>query len=389
MFIHLPERPEKDFWAILSACPIRGEDGRLQGAVMTMTDTSELHRVSEQLKRAVAESEAILSSIPDGLIVNDPDGRIARMNAVAEAMFQYTPEERTLPIWERLPARMQLLRYDGTPYSFEAYPTVRALRGEVTLSEEMIMRSRERSAPDLRLVASAAPILLEDGELLGAVTILTDISDLHQVRALSRRLVELQEHERGYVADQLYNHTAQVLAALKMQLWALDRNLGKQVAGPQLSAMKASLDETIRALHDLASDLRPAGLDRVSLAELLLDYVAQYAKAHGLGFRSDVGDGASRRLPPDVTTAVFRTMQEAIANVAQHAGATQVGLTIRIDGGSLSVDLADNGAGFDLAAATRTGVGLIAMRERVESAGGRLTIESGPGGTTVLIRVPL
>ena len=410
------------------------------GAVVTMADTGDFHRVSEELGRANAELEAILASIPDGLLVNDVDGSVTRMNTVAEEMLRYTAEERSLQMSSRLPSKMALLRPDGSPYAFEEYPPVRALRGEVMRSQEVIMRTPGRPDDDARVLASAGPIRTPGGKLLGAVTILTDISDLHkarsrlqeanvtlraqtdqlreaaeglehrisertaslqqatheleqaqsQLQALSRRLVQVQEDERSYVADQLYNQAAQVLAALKMQLWSLERSQQHQAPAAQWAEMKETLDQTIHALHDLAAELRPAGLDRLPIATVLRDYVSRFVQAGGISFSFDAGGTKGLHLEPAVMTAVFRSVQEALTNIGRHAAATEVALTLRRTGDRFVVTLKDNGVGFDpVDALNGGGVGLISVRERIESVRGHLTISSTPGGTTLIAEVPL
>jgi signal transduction histidine kinase len=311
------------------------------------------------------------------------------MNRLAEEMLGYDPEDWRLSVTERATRVVQVFKPDGAPFERDQYAAIRALRGEEVHNQLQLVHFPQRPQKDFWALISACPIMGEDGAQRGAVVTMTDVTDLHQVRSLSRRLVETQEHERSYVADQLYNQAAQVLAALKMQLWALDRNQAGKASDLQTSGMVAALDESIHALHDLAAHLRPAGLDRANLADILENYVSRHALAHGLGFRFEGSGAGDLPLPANAATAVFRAVQEAAANVAQHARATEITLAVRSDAGWLTVSLGDDGVGFDAPAARRTGVGLIEMRERVESVGGDLDIQSGPEGTTVVIRIPL
>ena len=97
-----------------------------------------------------------------------------------------------------------------------------------------------------------------------------------QLRSLSRRLVTMQEAERSYVADQLYNQAGQVLAALQLQLSLLRSEDEHAAAEGRLSTMQTMLDQAIHDLHDLASGLRPAGLDRSTLARVLRSHLVAF-----------------------------------------------------------------------------------------------------------------
>jgi PAS domain S-box-containing protein len=429
MVLSVPARGGGPAHLSVSSAPIRLPDGSIGGCVATFSDMGEFDRVSAELRRTNVELEAILSSVADGLVVNDMAGRVTRMSAAAEAMLRYTEEERLLPIRGRLPDRMRLVRPDGQPYAYEEYPPVRALNGETTVGEEMLMQL----PPDMRqpgsdereiwVLATAAPIRTDDGEMLGAVTILSDVSRQReaqteleranaalreaaetleqrvaertasletaqgQLRALSLRLVELQEEERAYVADQLYNQAAQVFAALKLQLWTLERK-GQECAAEQVTELKRTVSQAMLALHDLASQLRPAALDRAALVEALRDYLLHWGEVEGVAVAYEVEPGADIALPPDEVTAVFRTVQEAATNVGQHAHALHLAVTIRREDGQLVIELADDGIGFDVSALFGGGAGLAGMQQRMEAVGGEMSIDSGPLGTTVRIAAP-
>jgi signal transduction histidine kinase len=383
---------------------------------------------------------SILSALPSGLIVYDRDGGIIRMNELARGMLVYDDETWKRPVSERVTNVVQLSRPDGTPLAWDEYPAIRALRGEEVRNEDLFMHLPAHPEIDRWTVLSACPMQSPGGERMGAVITMTDVTDLHeararlqdanevlqrqadelreakegleqrvqartaelavlleeveanraQLRALSRRLVEMQENERSFVADQLYNQAAQVLSAVRMQLWALEKHQGEAASPEFLAGIKNALDQTILALHDLATQLRPAGLARATLAGVLRDYVAQIAAAHGIVFRFDGGGTEGLRIPVDVVTAVFRAVQEALANVTRHSQAGEVSLSLSHDGERLVVILADDGIGFVPAdASEKAGVGLISMRERIASAGGRLEISSSSGGTQVRIEVPV
>jgi PAS domain S-box-containing protein len=215
-----------------------------------------------------------------------------------------------------------------------------------------------------------------------------------QLQALSRRLVEVQERERRYVADQLYNQVGQVLAAVKLDLELLRRApQGEPGPAQRLGKTLEILDGLMRELHDLAARLSPVSLDRLGLAATLRQYVEAFGEEQGLAANFAALDMAGVRLPTKVETAFYRIAQEALANVARHASATAVDVLLRYaeDAGVVELLVEDNGCGFDEAAAYRQGaLGLVGMREWAESLGGRLALDTCPGrGTTLVVEVPV
>jgi len=141
-------------------------------------------------------------------------------------------------------------------------------------------------------------------------------------------------------------------------------------------------------VQTLAFELRPAMLDEFGLAGALRLLVARYGERSGAraGFSATPADV---RAPVEVETACYRIAQEALSNVARHARARHVQVTLTAQDVALELTVRDDGVGFDVER-LRTGLGLVGMGERAELAGGRLDIESAPGaGTTLRARFPL
>ncbi len=215
-----------------------------------------------------------------------------------------------------------------------------------------------------------------------------------QLQALSRRLVDVQERERRYVADRLYNQVGQVLAAVKLELEVLRRApRGGPEPEQRLGKTLEILDDLMRDLHDLATRLSPVSLERLGLAAALRQYVEAFGAEQGLAANFAALRVAGVRLPTDVETALYRIAQEALANVARHASASTVDVLLRYDAAAATVGLVieDDGCGFDEATAYRQGaVGLVGMREWTERLGGLLTIDACRGrGTTLVVEVPV
>ena len=212
-----------------------------------------------------------------------------------------------------------------------------------------------------------------------------------RLQALSRRLVEVQESERRYIARELHDEAGQALTSLLVGLRMLEREAHHPeavVAG--VAELKRTVDEVLEDLHRLAIDLRPASLDHLGLVPALRQHAETISDRYGLTIQFEAIGVGDRRLPPDMETAIYRIVQEALTNAVRHARATRVDVLLEQRGDRLIALVEDNGIGFDLGAAQRGGrLGLFGMRERAEMFGGALVVESEAGfGTTVLLEMP-
>ena len=221
--------------------------------------------------------------------------------------------------------------------------------------------------------------------------LLEEVSASHRrLRALSRRLVEVQEMERRHLARELHDEIGQLLTGLKLSLETSTRSIAK--GQPRsLADAQAVVDDLIDKARSMALDLRPAMLDDLGLVPALLWYLDRYTSQTSIEVRFS-HDGLERRLPPETETAAYRIVQEALTNVARHADIGEVAVALRPVNGSLEMSIRDAGAGFDpeVVLESSTSTGLNGMRERAELLGGRLSVESLPGGgTTLTAHLPL
>jgi signal transduction histidine kinase len=206
-------------------------------------------------------------------------------------------------------------------------------------------------------------------------------------RALSRRLLEQQEHERASLARELHDQLGQSLVAVSLNLSAIKGELSPASSARVPESMRA-IEKMIEQVQTLAFELRPSTLDEFGLAGALERLVARHGERTGVR-ASFTATPADARAPVEIETACFRIVQEALSNVAWHARAHHVEVTLTVQDAALEVTVRDDGVGFD-AERLRTGLGLVGMGERAELAGGRLDIESAPGaGTTLRARFPL
>lgn len=203
-------------------------------------------------------------------------------------------------------------------------------------------------------------------------------------QALARQLLEVQERERRHIARELHDEIGQILTGLKL---AVDMSM--RVAADQLPArlgeVQALAGDLMARVRDLSLDLRPMMLDDLGLLPALLWLFERDATQFGLRVSFEHA-GIDRRFRPEVETAVYRIVQEALTNVARHAGVRAATVRLWAASGTLHLEVEDAGRGFDVPSVLGAGAsgGLSGMQERALLLGSRLIIQSAPGTGTRL-----
>lgn len=219
------------------------------------------------------------------------------------------------------------------------------------------------------------------------------LADREEARArLLRQVITAQEDERKRLARELHDETCQTISALAMRLGSLTQREGP--TAPELLDARALAVRALDELHRLIYDLRPSVLDDLGLWSAIRWYAERQLIGRGVAVRCEFAD-VDRRLPPLYETALFRVSQEAISNIAKHADAEQVLIQGQIRGDVLTIEIEDDGKGFDPAVARSPGPdghgwGLLGITERVDALGGHVEIDSAPDqGVRIVVTVTL
>ena len=270
---------------------------------------------------------------------------------------------------------------------------VSALAEPVPLQEQpgLLVAVRTGEPPFLRRDAAAAQDL--------ARTLCARVeAERSSERERLRHGVQARELERARWARELHDETVQDLGALRLLLAGAR---GQDDVGELRRTIDAAIghvDREVEGLRHLITALRPAALDDLGLVAALEALARRAGAIDGLTVQTHIAlDREVPRLEPEVESAVYRVLQEALTNAAKHAGASSVLLALRLDDGRLTATVSDDGAGFDVERPDRArdagpahGVGLEGMRERAQLVGAELTIDSKQGaGTTVRVSVPV
>jgi len=210
-----------------------------------------------------------------------------------------------------------------------------------------------------------------------------------RLQTLSHKLIQIQENERRAIAQELHDEIGQALTGLKLSLEMLDRRSPESIRESIRGTLSRANDLISRIRH-LSLNLRPVALDDLGLVPALLWHFERYSAQTGVqvDFRHHDLDG--RRFAQGIETAAYRIIQEALTNVARHAGTNMVEVRIWVDQSVLHLHVEDRGTGFDAnVLGWMSSSGLVGMHERASILGGVLTIDSQPGrGTRVVAELP-
>ena len=202
-----------------------------------------------------------------------------------------------------------------------------------------------------------------------------------QLRILSQQILDAQENERRYVAVELHDEIGQLITGLKL---ILERKVD-DTPGLLIEA-RAVTNELMQRVREISLNLRPAALDDFGLSAALDDLFKRFSSRTKINIHHNANPLDERRFDKSVETTVFRVAQEAITNIARHAGVREATVILVMEPGLLRVSIADEGQGFDLnSKELSASTGLSGMKERVYLAGGRFILQSSPGKGTLVV----
>ena len=358
--------------------------------VVAHENITERRIAEEALQDQKVLLETILGQAADAIIVCDDKGRFTFANAAARHMALLDPEGATLDV---TPEVWGVAHYpNGGRIPREEWSIARALRGETTIGREARMVRPDGSHYDVLI--SAAPLNNADGELVGAVAGLLDITEHKQAEEERDRLrhqeieARTQGEERRRIARDLHDVVLQDLSGA-LQSLRLTHLRAKGLG------MNLDLEEELEALGRATSGLRSAMYDLrhekersfVKSVESLVELNRQLTPERKIALA--IGEGFREAFPQEVGVELLRVLREALTNVRRHSRARRVEVRLQTEGETLVAEVADDGRGLDPEAA-QGGVGLVGMKERVEGLGGKIEVKSPPGGgTKVMVRVPL
>jgi two-component system sensor histidine kinase UhpB len=252
------------------------------------------------------------------------------------------------------------------------------------------------------VVSKAAPRFSADGVFLGFAGSMLDVTGRRlaekglreaneSLQVLSARLIGAQEEERKRLARELHDDLSQQIAAVSIATGNLKRQIPQDCGDARAHAdsIHRKLVQLAEAVRRMSHELHPAVLQYSGLGPALGSYCEEFGALTGLQIALRI-EGSFERVAPDAALCLFRVAQEALRNVARHAGVKKASVELRRSGGVLRLTVSDEGVGMEPGrAGAKAGLGLLNIQERARLVGGKVEIRSDPGlGTSITVEVP-
>jgi two-component system CheB/CheR fusion protein len=405
-------------WHVLHVRPYRTGDNRIEGAVLVLVDIDQARRAQIAADSSRRFAESVVEAVQTPLLVLRSDLRVRMANRAFFQSYRLRPadveneffykvnrQRWNLPGLQTALERLSACQESNDPLEFTQEHTLSGRR-IVSIQARRIYADGENqilvALEDITAQKRAERILVEEQQRLQrsvrvGETALHDseaalLRTREELRALTAGLLNAQEEERRRVSRELHDDLSQKVAKLQFDVEMLDQQLPPDLMDgkKRLLAIRDEIGTLSDDLRRIARQLHPAALDHLGLAIAIRSYSQEFSEREGLPVKFTARK-VPARIPPEAASSLYRIVQEALRNVAKHAGQTSV--EIRLTGGSkqLSLSIRDNGIGFDLHSVQhKGGLGLIGMQERVRLIRGEFSLETRPGrGAAIMIRVPL
>ena len=358
---------------------------------LLQTQIQERIQAQEALERQTAvlrEQSRLLDLANDAIFIRSFEGTISYWNEGAERLYGWTKEEA-------LENRLGMLLQTEFPIPFEEIREVLVREGN--WEGELIHTRRDGS----RVTVNSRWTLWRsaEGNPLGWLQINTDITGRKRaeesLRALTARLLQLQDDERRRIARELHDSAGQILVALDINLSLVQKNEG--LAPNAANAVRESIalvQQLSKELRTTSHLLHPPLLDESGLPSAVRWFVDGFAKRSKISVDLEIAPDLGR-LPRELETTIFRMVQECLTNIHRHSGSPTASIRIARNSNHVSVAVRDRGKGMSADNYRNSfgpitpGVGIQGMRERVRQLGGHLQIHSGTSGTTVRATLPV
>jgi two-component system, chemotaxis family, CheB/CheR fusion protein len=396
-----------DRWHLLRIRPYRTSENKIEGLVVVLLDIDQLRRSRQHLMETRDFADSLVESVPLPIVVLNQDCTIRTQNTSFCELTQLPARElegRSLPdvaglLWgmdvirEKLDILMKASTGSAVEFEHESTTALhkillvkgRALSTEgdrvVLLMIEDITLQRESE----QLIAKQTEAL--EGEIAIAAQRLGRAQE--ELRSLTSYLFTLQEEERQRVARELHDDISQRLSLLEMMLSEVHLKDVEAKSRDNFANAKLQIASINTEVRLISHRLHPAILNDLGLSAALKALVTEFGERENMP-ATYVTQNLPESWSPHSETALYRIAQEALRNIAKHAGKTHVKVVLAGEGDRLQLKVMDFGIGFDEMDTDSRGLGMISMQERARLAGGTLTVNSKLGeGTTVSVDVPV
>ena len=402
----LEVQDKEGHWHVLRVRPYRTSENKIEGLVVVLLDINQLRMSRQHAMDAREFADRVVENVLVPIVILDDDLTIRSENTAFRQMTQLsanTLEHSSLPdlfrrLWgaELLEEKLQELLKSplGTTIEFEHKSTTSSkslLMKGLALSTEgrrvlLLMMHDTTRGREAELLAASQQEALENEIVVSGRTLKRTQEDL---RGLTGHLFTMQDEERQHVARELHDDISQRLSHLGMLLHEVRIEDATKENGARILKAREEIQSLNTDVRRISHRLHPAILSDLGLPAALKALVEDFREREKMP-ATYVSQNLPEGWSPLTATAIYRIAQEALRNVAKHAGKTHVKVVLAGDKDKLQLKVMDFGVGFDQEGETQpSGLGLISMQERARLAGGTMSVTSMLGeGTTVSVEVP-
>ena len=368
---------------------------KVLGFYALVNDISDRKQTEESLRESEARCKLLVENAPDVIYRLAEDGTITSLNPAFEKITGWSCSE-----WLGRHFN-EIVHPDDLSLATQRFEE--ALKGITPPSYELriLSKSGRHIVGELTSVGE-----LKDGRIIGEFGIARDIterklaenqskSSREQLRKLASHLESVREEERSRIAREIHDELGQTLTGLKFELTWLKNKISridsvKSELVEKIDSMSQMITSAIQWARKLSTDLRPGLLDDYGLVAALEWQVKEFETRTGIHCHFD-SFAENVALDREKSTALFRICQESLTNVARHANATAITISLREDEGNVILEIKDNGRGVtESEIGDPKSFGILGMRERTRLLRGDFSIGGSPGkGTTIIVRIPL
>ncbi len=390
--IELICKDSSTIWAEVTASYLIGKDGNPAGFVGITRDISERKLAEESIRRSEETYRTIFESTGTAMAIIDHDGVISLANTEFQDLSGYTRDEiEGKKSWKDF----------ISPEDIERVPTYlgRGKMGIGTAQRNFDFLFLDRSGRKKYVFTTSTKIPVSEQTVVSLIDITDSKKDSEELkvsrehlRNLNKHSQDVRERERTRVAREIHDELGQVLTALKMDLSYLAKKLPAELPSlkTKTNLMLRFVDMTIQSVKRITMDLRPGLLDHLGLIAAIEWQAEEFEKRTGIRYALSF-DPDDMNLDPDLSTSVFRIFQETLTNVARHAHATEIKISLLEKDRILKLTVTDNGIGISKDQIENPkSFGLMGIRERAYFSGGEARIFGQKGkGTIVSVSIPI